>query len=59
MLGSVNDPQHLPLSTSASEAILQRLQERYSTRSIRSAMHRTFRFANDDDVFEMIDTTTC
>ncbi|CEG76194.1 hypothetical protein RMATCC62417_11124 [Rhizopus microsporus] len=47
VLGSAEDLQYLPLSADVKEAISQRLQEEYNTRSIRFAMHRAFRSQNE------------
>ena len=47
VLGSAEDLQYLPLSADVKEAILQRLQEGYNTRSVRFAMHRAFRSHNE------------
>ncbi|CEG75441.1 hypothetical protein RMATCC62417_10479 [Rhizopus microsporus] len=40
VLGSAEDLQYLPLSADVKEAIFQRLQEEYNTRSVRFDMHR-------------------
>ncbi|KAG1187371.1 hypothetical protein G6F70_009567 [Rhizopus microsporus] len=47
VLGSAKDLQYLPLSADVKEAILQRLQEGYNTRSVRFAIHRAFRSHNE------------
>ena len=47
VLGSAEDLQYLSLSADVKEAILQRLQEGYNTRSVRFAMHRAFRLQNE------------
>ncbi|CEG63613.1 hypothetical protein RMATCC62417_00729 [Rhizopus microsporus] len=45
--GSAEDLQYLPLSADVKDAILERLQEGYNTRSVRFAMHRAFRSHNE------------
>ncbi|CEJ02024.1 hypothetical protein RMCBS344292_16041 [Rhizopus microsporus] len=47
VLGSAEDLQYLPLSIDVREAIFQRLQEGYNTRSVRFAMHKAFRSQNE------------
>ncbi|ORE13068.1 hypothetical protein BCV71DRAFT_279290 [Rhizopus microsporus] len=41
------DLQYLPLSSDVKEAILQRLQEGYNTRSVSFAIHRALRSHNE------------